>query len=232
MLDELEAREAAAAREVNVEKQAAARLAAELARLRARREAEQKAGGVGGGVGATAAAQRPAAAGGGAVEQEDAGQTACTLKVTWLLSLGEYSAAALREALGAFGGVADVILLGARKKKGVAWVVLADEVAASRAAGAVAGRREAPLSISRHPEWRPSAAQPPPKPQAPAPAAVAPRAAAARKIAASATALGHRGYEDLVLQRMRQAAERKRLAKAMEAAEKAEEAADRDSKLA
>ena len=227
MMEELEARERNAAVEKDREAEAAARLAAELARLRAKRERDAA------GDGAAARGGGPTAA---TVAEDDDPQIARTLKVTWLLALGEYGADALRVALSAYGGVDDVILLGARRKKGVAWVVMADDLAAARAAAGTCGRREAPLTVSRHPSYQvgqsaqPKVAaaaaelkpQPQQKQQQGQHGAAKPAAAAKP---ATATALGHRGFEDMVLQRMRQAAERKRLAKELEEQDAAEEAA-------
>ena len=55
-----------------------------------------------------------------------------TLKVTWALASGTYSAEQLRAAFAEFGVVDDVLIREGKKKKGVALVVMADPAIAVR----------------------------------------------------------------------------------------------------
>mmetsp|Transcript_5447 Transcript_5447/g.15166 ORF Transcript_5447/g.15166 Transcript_5447/m.15166 type:complete len:338 (-) Transcript_5447:173-1186(-) len=242
MREDLEKRERAAWTERSEEEVARARLAAELERMRretAEREAQRSRA-----VREAAAFQQAAKSAAASSHQEQIGeQLTRTLKVYWTRPDGDYTASQIRDAFGCAGEVEDVVVRDSKKKKkGSAIVVMVTTVGASAAASMALGDLKNPLLVVPH-NKAPTveeavAATAPLKPSGAAPAMPAsskplfPSAAARPPSFDSApgassfpsfqsTPIGgaHKDYENVTLMKMRQAAERARLAKEMEAAE-------------
>ncbi|KFM25760.1 DnaJ-like protein subfamily C member 17 [Auxenochlorella protothecoides] len=194
MMADLEAREAAGETQRSQVEAARARLAEEVAKLRRRaaeREAAERA--------RTVREQEPAAQAGAAevagLDAEDLASAslqerlARTVKASWARADGEYSAEELRLVFGRQGAVEDVVLRGGSKKKGSAWVVMASREGAAAAATSLNGSASRPLLVSR-----------------------SYKAQGHDGAQDAAAAAGFPRHEEAILAKLRQAAERKRLA--------------------
>ena len=161
-------------------------------------------------------------------------------QVQWNRADGNYSAQELREIFGAVAEVEDVLVRDSKKKKkGSAIVVMATVGGASAAATSMLGRIQNPLLVVPHKKTatvEEAAAEdtPPSNPKPPANVAMpsAPLFPSSSKFDAAAAPAAttsipsfpsapvgnaHRDYENVTLMKMRQAAERARLAREMAA---------------
>lgn len=143
MAADLEAREKAGARAPSAVDAARARLAAELERVRRSVAAAEEAKWA-----AAAAAAPKQAAPAPASSAAQAADLSRTVKVSWDLAAGDYTAAELTAALGGLEAVADVVLRPAKRRgAGSALVVLSSAAAASAALESPANGAHGPLLV-------------------------------------------------------------------------------------
>ncbi|KAG1670577.1 hypothetical protein FOA52_012149 [Chlamydomonas sp. UWO 241] len=170
MREDLDKREKVSTSERSEEESARSRLAVELERLRRKAAEEEKrarqatAGVVAAATAAAAAAAaaaRSAAAGPSSSSAPNAGAAAAaaaasvgaqvrrSLKVSWDPTSRNYSSQQIRSALEVHGPVEDVVIKDRKKKrKAVAFVVMASEAGATAAAAAVCGDLSEPLLVT------------------------------------------------------------------------------------